>query len=750
MNRNGLRGNFRLLFCCSIWMSAIVWPVVAQEAVPTTSPVAEATASEPLWAAGFDRYIAAGEFDQARDSLIRIVESNPQRDSYRDLVAWMDQLKNFNQQRAELQTQQCDQLILRAKHAQSQSQWSDALGYVIDAMHSTTDTKEFLREPWVQEIHDQVDAQATRSLESGDWRVATDLYDRLCLFDPKSTYYKDRLDESIAHARLDALYSAEFNWRDRLRGITQKMGEDVLWRIHSGYVSEADFRTMTTAALKKLLYIAQSPSMSLQFSNLAEADKKEQFVSRISRRLERIKDEADFSYTTSRDVLRNVLKINSQTVDLPPELIIYEYIEGALGSLDQFTSMIWPADFSEFEKQTQGHFIGVGIQIILDQGRLTVSSPLEDTPAFRAGIQSEDLITHIDGESTENITLIGAVNKITGAVGTDVTLTVHRPSTEQTFDVKLTRQEIQIVSVKGWQRVNHSETWDYMIDPTYKIGYVRITNFADNTVSELKRVLNQLQSNGVRAVVFDLRFNPGGLLRSAIEMSELFLPRDKTIVSTRGLRSEEFVKNSEVNGLFRDLPMVVLINDQSASASEIVSGALKDHGRAIIVGERSFGKGSVQNLIPMGSSNAHLKLTTAYYYLPSGRCLHKTPESEIWGVEPDIAVTLVPREAIKVWSLWRKADVIGTVPKDALTEAQQTTTTAPATSAPASQPVAGTQTQPTELDLPEIAYPEVDYQLETALLILRVQLLKQYGLEQMDKVRLGENSNTTTPAVVTN
>jgi carboxyl-terminal processing protease len=307
--------------------------------------------------------------------------------------------------------------------------------------------------------------------------------------------------------------------------------------------------------------------------------------------------------------------------------------------------MIWPSDLEEFNKTTQGEFSGVGIQIQSDKdGSLKVVSPLEDSPAYRAGIKAGDLITHIDGKNAKGITLNQAVKKITGIKGTMVTLTVKSPDAT-VKDYPIRRDIIKVASIKGWMHLPGGG-WEYLVDPENKIGYLRLTNFTKDTSKELDIAIDALNTKGAKAVILDLRYNPGGLLTAATDVSDKFM-KDGVIVTTRPdreLGNPPTVATARPDALESDLPLVILVNQYSASASEIVSGALKDQKRALVVGERTFGKGSVQMLFPLNNREAYLKLTTSHYYLPSGRCIHREENSTEWGVDPDVTVEMTPEQ----------------------------------------------------------------------------------------------------------
>jgi carboxyl-terminal processing protease len=330
--------------------------------------------------------------------------------------------------------------------------------------------------------------------------------------------------------------------------------------------------------------------------------------------------------------------------------------------------MIWPYDMAEFMQTTQGELIGVGIQIeSAEDGSLRVVSPLEDTPAYKAGIKAGDIITRIDGKNAHGITLNQAVKSITGQPHTTVVLTVRSlDGSVHTYTIE--RQVINVVSVKGYQH-NPGGGWSYFVDPSSKIAYLRLTNFTAKTGDELRASLDALYQQGARGLVLDLRANPGGLLTSAVDVASQFLHKG-VVVSTHPDRETEnrpTVVDAEPDAQTTDMPLAILVNQYSASASEIVAGALKDHGRATIVGERTFGKGSVQILFPLSNKTAFLKLTTSHYYLPSGRCLHRDENSTVWGVDPDVKVELTPEQMQEAIDARKDMEVL----RDSAAEATQ-------------------------------------------------------------------------------
>jgi carboxyl-terminal processing protease len=311
-------------------------------------------------------------------------------------------------------------------------------------------------------------------------------------------------------------------------------------------------------------------------------------------------------------------------------------IKGVLGKLDPYSSYIPPDELSRFRATVDSEFGGIGIQIGVEGGQLKILSPLAGTPAYRAGLLAGDRIVAIEGKSTEGITIDDAVARLKGKEGTKVTITVIHPGKTDKHEVTVTREKIHVETVLGDRR-KIDDSWDFMFDAKQRIGYLRVTAFSRDTAAELRRALEQLKGEKMRALILDLRFNPGGLLSSAIEVSNLFIAKGR-IVSTKGRNSPERVWDAHKNGAYEGFPMVILVNRYSASASEIVSACLQDHKRAVIMGERTWGKGSVQNVVELENGRSALKLTTASYRRPSGKNIHRfedAKETDEWGVTPD-------------------------------------------------------------------------------------------------------------------
>jgi carboxyl-terminal processing protease len=307
--------------------------------------------------------------------------------------------------------------------------------------------------------------------------------------------------------------------------------------------------------------------------------------------------------------------------------VIEGAIKGMLLSLDPHSSYLKPDDFKELQVETKGSFSGIGIEITIQDSILTVVSPIEGTPADQKGLRPGDKILKINGESTKELTLMEAVKKLRGPKGSEVTISIHREGWTELKDITLKRDVIPLHSVKS-----------RILEPGY--GYIKITNFQAKTSSDLQDALEEMTGKQeIKGLILDLRNNPGGLLDQSVKVSDLFL-KEGVIVSTRGRLDDQNIEyTAHGRGPDYDFPMIVLVNEGSASASEIVAGALQDHRRALILGTRTFGKGSVQTIIPMGDGSG-LRLTTARYYTPSGTSIQAT------GIEPDVVVPALQLNAV--------------------------------------------------------------------------------------------------------
>ncbi|HVG50049.1 MAG TPA: S41 family peptidase [Xanthobacteraceae bacterium] len=326
-------------------------------------------------------------------------------------------------------------------------------------------------------------------------------------------------------------------------------------------------------------------------------------------------------------------RVRSHYVEKPDDSKLVESaINGMLTGLDPHSSYMDPKSFRDMQVQTRGEFGGLGIEVTMEDGLIKVVAPIDDTPAAKAGIRAGDIITHLDDEAVQGLTLNQAVEKMRGLVNTKINLKVMRKGAEKPLDIAIVRDVIRVRSVRS--RVEGED-----------IGYIRISQFNEQTTDGLRKALTdistQVGNDKLKGYVVDLRNNPGGLLDQAISVSDAFLERGE-IVSTRGRDADETQRfNAKAGDLTKGKPVIILVNGGSASASEIVAGALQDHKRATLIGTRSFGKGSVQTIIPLGSGNGALRLTTARYFTPSGKSIQAK------GIVPDIEVLQDVPEEVK-------------------------------------------------------------------------------------------------------
>lgn len=294
-------------------------------------------------------------------------------------------------------------------------------------------------------------------------------------------------------------------------------------------------------------------------------------------------------------------------------------IKGMLQNLDPHSTYFTEKEYTNFQVETKGEFGGLGITIGMRDNILTVIAPIEDTPAFRAGLRSGDKIIKIEDNSTASLSLEDAVNKLRGKPGTDITISIHRDSTPKPFDVTLTRAIIKVAAVK----------YDMIGDD---VAYIRVTQFKEDVSGEVRAAIESLRKNKYKGIIVDLRNNPGGLLSEAINLSSIFLPAGKEVVYTKDRAGkDQHYRSNRFSLREENAPLVVLVNEGSASASEILAGAIQDYERGILVGKKTYGKASVQSIIPLRDGSA-VKLTTAHYYTPNGRMIHEK------GIEPDLTV----------------------------------------------------------------------------------------------------------------
>jgi carboxyl-terminal processing protease len=412
----------------------------------------------------------------------------------------------------------------------------------------------------------------------------------------------------------------------------------------------------------------------------------------------------DYAFVrTLIDVYKQVARNYVDPVDV--EKLRQGAIDGMLGQLDPYSNYVPPAQQEAFDRHLDGTLKGIGVVLSQgDNGDITVISPIDDSPAFLSGVQAGDVILRVNGEEIKRLKIDDVQKRIFGGP-LEVTLRVrHEGGVEQ--DYRMTRKEIVVPTVKGYRRKpNGSAEWDWYAKADPKIGYLRVTQFTPDTSDRVKATLEGLLADGMKGLVLDLRFNPGGRLEQAEKLVDLFV-EEGVIVSTKGRNRPQSVTRAQKEGTLPNFPLAVLINEGSASASEVVAGALQDLKRATVVGERSFGKGSVQEVIALDDREGELKLTVAYYYLPSGRLVHKKPGATEWGVDPTVKVEMNADQEKELALAMQDAEVIG---RPASRPVQTRPTTRPTTG-----PFLGPVTRP--------AGESVDPQLDAAVVTILGQL----------------------------
>lgn len=512
------------------------------------------------------------------------------------------------------------------------------------------------------------------------------IYRYLLWLDLKNEEYEKTAQRLLRQAILISMYVPDPNqdsvsWQERREGVSFDIVQTALNITAAKYVEEPNFQEMTEKALECCRIIAETPQLAVTFEKIRDPNAAQSYAAKIDELITQVKAAApeQIGYFQVLQYLGYVIGINRDTLQLPLNVLMAEFTEGAYSTLDGYTYVIWPGDVTEFQKDMTNEFAGVGIVIKKKDNYPAVDSLLEDSPAQRAGLDADDLIVAVNGKSTANISLEAAVRRITGEAGTDVVLTIDREGFDKPRDFTLTRDWIVVQTIKGLYRDEQGE-WQYFADPEEGIAYVRLTNFSNETTSRFRNLLRQLQGQNMRGLVLDLRNNSGGFLSTAVEIANSFLSGG-TIVSTRS-RNNEITGEDKArpdNLVDGRVPLVVLINGISASASEIVSGCLKDNQRALVVGTRSYGKGSVQTIQTIRPTQAQMKITIAYYYLPSGRRVHRNPQdkdSEDYGVEPDVAVELTGSQMIEMEKLRRDAGILHQNGSDKDTAAARTVYTA--------------------------------------------------------------------------
>ncbi|MEO0513855.1 MAG: S41 family peptidase [Planctomycetota bacterium] len=707
--------------------------------------------------ASLDRLANQGKFD----ALLEAIKAQPASHDPQDtatLISSLERYQSNEQVRRQRRTAAYDEAFETVSEEIAAGDLEEALVAAIEAHSIADEPLLVLRDPAVMDLVKKTQIAANQAELDEDWVEAAVLFGRLNLLYEEDARYRDDVKRVNSHLRVLALYAPdelrelqqarakrvgredELNrarpddetWQTRLSGIDADMLRESIRTAADRHIDHEGYNQLIVGAIEPLLTLLDTPALNATFAGLGDAAQRDAFRGDLIRmKAELLNPELQLTEFRATSRLDEILANNQRTVKLPEAVIAYEMTEGALGTLDDFSSMYWPEDIDFLSRSTQGAFTGIGVQIARRNEQLTVVSPLNGTPAQKAGLKADDIIATVNGKDTSSWSLNKAVREITGPRGTEVQLGIQRVGQAELIPYTIKRDRIEIESVKGWAHTPDGG-WDYWIDQPSGIGYVRLTQFIPQSVDKIDEAVAQLQQTGkLNSLVLDLRHNPGGLLTSAIQIVNRFLDDGPILFTVDGDRTVRSAWNARKRGTYPDFEVVILINRGSASASEIVSGALQDRGRAFVIGDRSYGKGSVQDVYwfpaPPPRAKYGLKVTTQYYQLPNGRIIHRKPDSKVWGIDPDLAVDVTNQTVAWNLELRQEIDVL----RDANTDTIETEMTKPWVTLAGLDPVdadADNAEDTVEVPLPQpsdLLDLGLDPQLEAALLVLKTRQIVQ-------------------------
>jgi len=692
-----IRNLIRLFWLVTIVLSSAAYTSEASESLSVESGVIGQAC----------KLIYEGQFDAA-DQLIKQSSNDDPAQLDRAaprLLQVVDQYKSMSQQRrsskevayaealAELEKFQAPAEPNDVNDANSADNLTSILSVIVKTGEFADEAqkKKLLSDPFVKEVvQNAIDKAAEYEVE-GKWLEAyTNCYGWLIAIDPNNEGYSDYAQQLLDKATIAMAFedSPCETSQERFQGVKEELFIRAINFLNSQYVSITNYNEMATKAIERCKLLAEVISTSSRLNEDSENNDQGSFdaikgtldpekLATWEDGLTELLDEAKsasgglarLDKNKFLDVFDNVLDLNKSTINLPRTVLIAQFVEAALATLDPYTVIVWPREVQDFEQMMTSAFTGIGIEISKQKGMLTVSSLLLDTPAFNSNLDAGDVIEEVDGLETKDMSLFCAAKKIKGPAGTKVKLKVRRSSDDKKvddklFDVTITRDTIIVPTVRGWQR-SQAGKWLHMIDEKNKIGFVRLTSFSSDTASGLEKVLFNLENRGLKGLILDLRFNTGGLLDSAVDVVDMFVEEGVIVRRQSGFGRMPIYETATKKGTHPNYPLVILINSNSASASEIVAGALadKNYKRATLVGTRTHGKGSVQGITPYLGGGAQLKYTMAYYHLPSGQRVESRVEMEKldkkdWGVAPNVEVELRSDELKKMIEVQRDNDVL--------------------------------------------------------------------------------------------
>jgi len=697
---NGMKKAIILVFALLLpaWpaLSMSNWPKVLPS--PDRTSVAQpADSNTATLIKSAVQEICNGKFDTAEQILSDTDADNPKVAALADIISQYKQIalareqtrgQALNEQLAELEKLSVSPVrdALRrspkdkARPETNEPNLSEIFPVIIRAREFAADTQKerILSDEFVQKTIARSRASAEEFESKGKW-----LDSLICCYSWLAILYED--DKAILDKKKEleskAIIKASLadnpceTGADRYqKKIKAQMFIRSLDVLEYGYVEPFYYSSMAEAAFKRCRYLADvlrfSDKRDSDFTITFLKDKLPDFIAGL--------DSLSQSYNSelgalSRDqfvkLFNQVLTLNSSTIQLPEQVMISHFAEASLAALDPHTTLVWPKEKEDFEKNLTNEFTGIGVEISKTDGFLRAVSLLPGTPAYNSGMDVDDIIEEINGEKTRDMSISCAVSKITGPAGTKVALTIRRADEEKTFAIEITRAKIIVPTTRGWLRDN-SDKWLYFVDNKGKIGYTRITNFSAATAADVDRILDTLERNGIKALILDLRFNTGGYLQSAADISDMFVEKG-IIVSMQPRVGLPTLEVAHLKGTRPAYPLVIIINGASASASEIVAGALADktYSRATLVGRQSYGKGSVQTITNYPGDGAQLKYTMSYYHLPDGSKVKSRYSMEKlgrkdWGIMPDVKIELRSDEIRKMSDIQRDNDVLASASHD--------------------------------------------------------------------------------------
>lgn len=634
--------------------------------------------------------ICKGDFDAAGKLIEGKISADPNKidTQSRELLQAVKGYDLISQQRKEFRDKSYSDRVAKLDKYRVMAETNDPnepneITVILSAIADITELanqkqkEELLANPYVKKvIQDAIDKAAAYEVK-GEWIDAySNCYLWLPTIDPNNEVYK-KYSENIYEKAIIAASLEDSpceTRKERYEGVESKIFMSAVVYLNQNYVNDLDFNLMTEKAINQchlLGQVMENPPedyrKTLDPNRPSEEYKKA--LEAWNQSLDTLKNDAakkndGIEMEGFLELFIRVLLLNQVTINIPEQFLVSQFSDASLTALDPHTIIVWPKQIDDFDKQMTNEFFGIGVEISKPAGALTVASLLADTPASKAGLDAGDIIEKIDGLETKDMPINCAVDKITGPRGTKVTLTIKRAGQEKTLDIIITRDKIVVPTIRGWQR-NESGQWDFIVDKEKKLGYIRLTSFSGESSDDLEKAMNELEKQGMKGLILDLRYNSGGLLTTAIDVCNKFISEGLIVSRVHRPGKMTIYEDAKKNGTHPNYPLVILVNSSSASASEIVAGALSDkaHERATLVGTRTHGKGSVQGITSIGGSRAELKYTMAHYHLPSGQRVESRDAMtklgrKDWGVAPDVQVDLISDEVRKMNEVQRDNDVL--------------------------------------------------------------------------------------------